>query len=83
MKRSLVLPLVLLLTTCLIAPAMGGTQEKQAPSKPANQVEQLGNDTTESDGKKLHREYFQKREKAKKHRDQMLKEREKALKSQE
>lgn len=77
MKRKLLPILAILLAGLLTSPVMAETGKttsvpaEQAQKKPAD----VKKTTVESEGRQKQKAYFQKREAAKKHRDEMLKER--------
>lgn len=85
MKKSLVLSLVVLLSGLLALPVLAENSGKGTTPPTAEQVQKKTGQppaAQESKGRKLHRDYQQKREKARQHRDEMLKQREQAVQSQ-
>lgn len=86
MKQALMLTVVVLLSVLLAMPALAVAENEKGPApcaqNPGPQDNQAGS-KSESKGRKLHREHFQKREAAKKHRDEMLKVREQSMQSQQ
>ncbi|NJC89267.1 MAG: hypothetical protein FIB02_12170 [Desulfuromonas sp.] len=84
MKKLMMLASALMLTGLLVVPAMAGGQGSKAPQPPAQaRQEQVGKGQPESQGRALHRAYFQKRQEMRKYRDEMLKVRAKNVQSGE
>lgn len=75
MKKLTMLASALMLIGLLAGPAMagepGGSASRQPPAQ--SKQEQVGKGQPESQGRILHKAYFQKRQEMRKYRDEMLK----------
>ena len=80
MKSILAATVAVLFSVLLALPTLAADQKAAAPPQPKQQLSQPK--APESEGRKMQRNYQQKREKARQHRDEMLKVREKAVQSQ-
>ena len=91
MNKLTMLATALLLTGLLAAPVLAGNQANtnrqqsaaQVKSPGAGEAQKLDKGQPESEGRRLHKGYFQQREAAKKYRDEMLKVRARNVQSEE
>lgn len=86
MKRMMILAIVLLLSALLALPALAAKKEKNDPTQPGQEqvVEKgkgKGKGNPESEGRRLHRAYFQKRAEKESQRGSALQKRQQLLDS--